>query len=599
MSASSQYCPPGHHAKLTPSRIPSRPLPEYSDIAANMADLGKEEVPYSADDYLPSSPPSLEKKRKIAASESPPHAGANRSPSDVRPSARSEEGELVDDRAESKRPRSDSAERRHHDDNKDRRRDRDDRTTSTRRSLERDEHRSSHRSEHRERDRERDRERERDRDRRKDRSDRDRDHERRDKRDEHRPRSHSRDRDREPRELERSRSDRDKESHRRDDHRDRDRDRDRGGRGERNGDRRDDKRGDERSKQPEPAATAPEYVLQRDNLLTFPVRPVLNVVIKTQEEQEEEERRLIEERRKRRQELLAKLQQQQSQPSPPAPVAVEAKQPVPVAAPTATATSPVAPAGKAVSNATIVPTASAASPVAAPTTPIKDDDMFGEMSAAEKDRLEKERVRAEAEEQQRQEREEEAQAEADRKALEKLWATNAAAAEAAASAPATYDEVAEMKEEVKEELEEADEFDMFADSPSKITQKIVPLKVLVERREQNPAMIDNWDDAEGYYNFKIGEVLADRFVVFNAYGKGVFSSVVRAKDLQNGESEVAIKLIRNNDVMFKAGQKELMILGLIRDADPENKRHCIRLLHHFEFRSHLCLVMEPLAYVFN
>lgn len=90
-------------------------------------------------------------------------------------------------------------------------------------------------------------------------------------------------------------------------------------------------------------------------------------------------------------------------------------------------------------------------------------------------------------------------------------------------------------------------------------------------------------------------MLADRYVVFNAYGKGVFSSVVRAKDLQDGESEVAVKLIRNNDVMHKAGQKELMILGLIRDADPENKRHCIRLLHSFEYRSHLCMVLEPLA----
>lgn len=30
-------------------------------------------------------------------------------------------------------------------------------------------------------------------------------------------------------------------------------------------------------------------------------------------------------------------------------------------------------------------------------------------------------------------------------------------------------------------------------------------------------------------------------------------------------------------------------------ADPENKRHCIKILSHFEFRDHVFMVFEPMA----
>jgi serine/threonine-protein kinase PRP4 len=56
----------------------------------------------------------------------------------------------------------------------------------------------------------------------------------------------------------------------------------------------------------------------------------------------------------------------------------------------------------------------------------------------------------------------------------------------------------------------------------------------------------------------------------------------------------AIKMIRNNDTMRKAAQKELEILKEIAAADPENKKHCVRLLHHFEHRNHVALVFEAM-----
>ncbi|CAG8680006.1 3055_t:CDS:10 [Cetraspora pellucida] len=75
---------------------------------------------------------------------------------------------------------------------------------------------------------------------------------------------------------------------------------------------------------------------------------------------------------------------------------------------------------------------------------------------------------------------------------------------------------------------------------------------------------------------------------------GVFSSVVKAKDTKEG-IDVAIKIIRNNETMYRAGIKELNILKKLMQSDPENKKHVIRLFRHFEHKGHLCLVFESLS----
>lgn len=48
---------------------------------------------------------------------------------------------------------------------------------------------------------------------------------------------------------------------------------------------------------------------------------------------------------------------------------------------------------------------------------------------------------------------------------------------------------------------------------------------------------------------RIGEVLDKRYSVYGYTGHGVFSNVVRARDSARGNLEVAIKIIRNNEVM--------------------------------------------------
>ncbi|XP_073816230.1 pre-mRNA processing factor 4 kinase [Musca autumnalis] len=139
------------------------------------------------------------------------------------------------------------------------------------------------------------------------------------------------------------------------------------------------------------------------------------------------------------------------------------------------------------------------------------------------------------------------------------------------------------------------EWDMFADqdvdsnfdSPNTIVQN--------KNMAENPALTDNWDDAEGYYRVRIGEVLDNRYVVSGYTGQGVFSNVIRARDQARGNANVAVKIIRNNEIMHKTGLRELEILKKLNDADPDDRFHCLRLFRHFFHKQHLCMVFEPLA----
>uniref|UniRef100_A0A674C9H1 Serine/threonine-protein kinase PRP4 homolog n=1 Tax=Salmo trutta TaxID=8032 RepID=A0A674C9H1_SALTR len=99
--------------------------------------------------------------------------------------------------------------------------------------------------------------------------------------------------------------------------------------------------------------------------------------------------------------------------------------------------------------------------------------------------------------------------------------------------------------------------------------------------KENPNLRDNWTDAEGYYRLNIGEILDN--------------NVIRARDVARASHEVAIKIIRNNELMQKTGLKELEFLKKLNNADLDDKFHCLRLFRHFYHKQHLCLVFEPLS----
>eukprot|EP00747_Dinoflagellata_sp_TGD_P146308 gnl/TRDRNA2_/TRDRNA2_176681_c0_seq2.p1 gnl/TRDRNA2_/TRDRNA2_176681_c0~~gnl/TRDRNA2_/TRDRNA2_176681_c0_seq2.p1 ORF type:complete len:390 (+),score=-21.24 gnl/TRDRNA2_/TRDRNA2_176681_c0_seq2:48-1217(+) len=110
---------------------------------------------------------------------------------------------------------------------------------------------------------------------------------------------------------------------------------------------------------------------------------------------------------------------------------------------------------------------------------------------------------------------------------------------------------------------------------------------------------NTWDNSEGYYCFTPGEIIKSRYEVLATHGRGVFSTVLRVRDLNQtlwvgSYAETAIKIIRRNEAMSKAAHLERTILNKLALTDPEDKHHIIRLIGHFEYRNHTCLVLEPM-----
>ncbi|KAF2292563.1 hypothetical protein GH714_025599 [Hevea brasiliensis] len=89
----------------------------------------------------------------------------------------------------------------------------------------------------------------------------------------------------------------------------------------------------------------------------------------------------------------------------------------------------------------------------------------------------------------------------------------------------------------------------------------------------------------------------DTALLVGAWISGAYVDRLQVEDLKAGvgePEEVAIKIIRNNETMQRAGQSEVKILNKLADLDQENKRHCVRFLSSFKYRNHLCLVFESL-----
>ena len=144
------------------------------------------------------------------------------------------------------------------------------------------------------------------------------------------------------------------------------------------------------------------------------------------------------------------------------------------------------------------------------------------------------------------------------------------------------------------------EFDMFADeddddmfAPPETTNKSIK-GAAKQAKALDQSLLDNWDYPDGHYRIILGELLDGRYAVQQQIGKGTFATVVRAQDTRTG-NQVAVKIACNNETMYKAGQKEMDMLRLLNQNDPDDKKHIIRLLRHFDHKGHLCLVFENLS----
>ena len=123
----------------------------------------------------------------------------------------------------------------------------------------------------------------------------------------------------------------------------------------------------------------------------------------------------------------------------------------------------------------------------------------------------------------------------------------------------------------------------------------------------------NSDDAEGYYKATIGEIITVpsgnssnndnpdtniliQYRVLGNIGKGVFSSVVKCCRVDDPRIIVALKLIRNNETMAKAAQRELRILRVLASSKGPGNAHCVKLLSGsgYEHRNHTAFYFESM-----
>ena len=103
------------------------------------------------------------------------------------------------------------------------------------------------------------------------------------------------------------------------------------------------------------------------------------------------------------------------------------------------------------------------------------------------------------------------------------------------------------------------------------------------------AFNDGYDDQNYDYILHGDEILKHRI------GKGSFGQVVCAYD-QELRCEVAIKIIKSRKPFMLQAQTEIELLALMRDTDRNDESNVVRLLHHFVYRNHQCLVFEMLSY---
>ncbi|BFU24054.1 protein kinase, putative [Entamoeba histolytica HM-1:IMSS] len=99
---------------------------------------------------------------------------------------------------------------------------------------------------------------------------------------------------------------------------------------------------------------------------------------------------------------------------------------------------------------------------------------------------------------------------------------------------------------------------------------------------------------EGRY-YSANPETVSRYQILNRLGNGMFGQVFKAKDLSK-EREVAIKILKSKGTYFRQGMLEISILSMLNDIyDKDGTKNTVRMLDHFLYCNHLCIVFELLG----
>jgi len=119
----------------------------------------------------------------------------------------------------------------------------------------------------------------------------------------------------------------------------------------------------------------------------------------------------------------------------------------------------------------------------------------------------------------------------------------------------------------------------------------VPVKVVPDSSHNKHIRVD---DDDGHYIVVPDNDLTDRYQMIRLLGQGTFGKVVQAKDRKRNKL-VAIKIIRSVQKYRDASKIELRVLATLKINDEENRNRCIHLRDCFDFRGHICIVMDLLG----
>ncbi|KAI0180213.1 kinase-like domain-containing protein [Hypoxylon sp. FL1284] len=119
----------------------------------------------------------------------------------------------------------------------------------------------------------------------------------------------------------------------------------------------------------------------------------------------------------------------------------------------------------------------------------------------------------------------------------------------------------------------------------------VSVRVVSDRSHQSGVRVD---DDDGHYIVVPDAELTPQYQMIKLLGQGTFGKVVQARDRRHNKL-VAIKIIRAVQKYRDASRIELRVLQTLKLNDEKNRNRCIHLRDCFDFRGHICIVMDLLG----
>ncbi|KAI6092537.1 kinase-like protein [Hypoxylon rubiginosum] len=119
----------------------------------------------------------------------------------------------------------------------------------------------------------------------------------------------------------------------------------------------------------------------------------------------------------------------------------------------------------------------------------------------------------------------------------------------------------------------------------------VTVRVVSDRSHQSGVRVD---DDDGHYIVVPDAELTTQYQMVKLLGQGTFGKVVQARDRKHNKL-VAIKIIRAVQKYRDASRIELRVLQTLKLNDDKNRNRCIHLRDCFDFRGHICIVMDLLG----